>query len=54
MNANLYGSVDIAMRVPSHPHVATFAFYRGVVWLTLITGRNPGHRLCAGAQPALD
>ncbi len=48
MNANINGSIDIAMGVPSHQYAATFAFYRSVVWLTPITGRNLGHRLCAG------
>ena len=41
MTANLYGGIDIAMKVPSHQYEATIAFYRDVVGLAPITEKAP-------------
>lgn len=41
MAANIYGGIDIAMKVPPHQYQATVAFYRDVVGLKPITDKAP-------------
>jgi hypothetical protein len=41
MSANIYGGIDIAMKVPPHQYQATLAFYRDVVGLTPIAAMAP-------------
>ena len=41
MTLNLYGGIDIAMKVPPHQFDATVAFYRDVVGLAPIVEKAP-------------
>jgi len=41
MSANIYGGIDIAMKVPPHQYETTLAFYRDVVGLKPIEDKAP-------------
>lgn len=41
MPANIYGGVDIAMKVPPHQYQATLSFYRDVIGLKPVTDKAP-------------
>lgn len=41
MTAEIRGGINIAMKIPSHQHAATVAFYRDVIGLTPVTDKAP-------------
>lgn len=41
MTGQIYGGIDIAMKVPPHQYEETVAFYRDTIGLTQITAKTP-------------